>query len=74
MLQTLIQALMLGMGISQDHIGGTFTVEEKNFMLEIAQLEYKWRIGKKKQAKLAEFRDTTESLTQRFANQESNRV
>ena len=74
MLQTLIQALMLGMGITEDHIGGSFSSEEKDFMLQTAQLEHKWRLGKKKQLYPERFKDTTGSFSARFPQAESTKV
>lgn len=65
---------MLGMGITEDHIGGSFSSEEKEFMLQTAQLEYKWRLGKKKQLHPERFNNTTGSFSERFPQAESSRV
>ena len=46
----MIQALNLGMVIMHDHLGGQFTEEEKEFMIQTALLEYKWRKGKRLQS------------------------
>lgn len=50
MLQTMIQALNIGMTIIPDHLGGNFTEEEKEFMIQTALLEHKWRKGKRAQS------------------------
>jgi hypothetical protein len=43
----MVQALFMGLFLLPDHIGGNFLIEEKEFMIRIANLEFKWRIGKK---------------------------
>jgi hypothetical protein len=43
----MVQALFMGLFLLPDHIGGNFLLEEKEFMIRIANLEFKWRIGKK---------------------------
>ncbi len=43
----MVQALFMGLFLLPDHIGGNFQIEEKDFIIRIANLEFKWRIGKK---------------------------
>lgn len=43
----MVQALFMGLVILPEHIGGNFTPEEKEFMIETSNLEFKWRLGKK---------------------------
>ena len=42
----MVQALFMGLFLLPDHIGGHFQIEEKDFMIKFANLEFKWRIGK----------------------------
>lgn len=42
----MIEALHMGMTILHDHIGGQFLYEEKEFMIQTALLEHKWKKGK----------------------------
>lgn len=46
----MIQALNIGMIVIPDHIGGNFALEEKEFMIQTAMLEFKWRKGKRAQS------------------------
>lgn len=61
----MIQGMQLEMSMVADHIGGPFAEEEKEFMIRTAQLEHKWRLGKKKLAEIESLRGTRESLTAR---------
>ena len=63
----MIQGLQLDMSIVPDHIGGPFTQEEKEFMIQTALLEHKWRVGKRKQAEIDSLRGTRESVTGRLS-------
>lgn len=37
----------MGLVLTPDLIGGPFLIEEKEFMIDTANLEYRWRMGKK---------------------------
>ena len=41
----MLQAIHMGEVILPDMIGGQFSPEEKEFMIQTANLEYKWRAG-----------------------------
>lgn len=43
----MIQAIHVGEVLAPDHLGPEFPLEERRFMIDIANLEYKWRLGKK---------------------------
>jgi hypothetical protein len=47
LIQTVIQIIHIGQSVTIDQIGGPFTDEEKEFIIQYSMLEYKWRVGKK---------------------------
>jgi len=50
LLQTMVQLMDVGEVVGPDHLGGPFNNDERQFMIECAELELKWRRGRREQA------------------------